>query len=1311
MPKISKAIRLVPFFLMGCLYPYASGYSEIMVKSSSAERLELSYRPGSQSITTIPANGKIYSVYGYADHRPTGVEGAPSLPGETILFAAPSGSTPMVAITGLSQSTRKGILIAPRPKLVRDKSGFTAEIYREDPVSYALSGFRPSNFALLGDTVVIGGVSIWSLTFYPVLYDAHASVAAVADSFEVSIMLGGIPGRILLPADIPESVLNRDVFLEPSEKLFKAAMESESPFAKGDWYRIALSDSGMYGITGADLAGAGIPTGSAKIQDIHMYYGGGKMLSQVPHDPSSSDFREIAIKVKDINGDGILDYTDTVIFYGEALSRFIALPDTQALYFQNHLYSAANIYWITLSASQMPKRMPTEGDIPSDTLAPRTTYREELHFESEYALASPESGIDWYWSEITNSTKGFSFLTPGWTPGDSTIIRAGLLNDPAFLLPHDYEFLVNDIGPYSYRMSTDYVGKFQFQYHKDLKQNNQLKIRELGGDPAHPAYFDWFEVEYTRALEYSDNGLEFFMKGEGDPVKLTVSKVMRPKVEIYDTSDPYLVKEVSGVYDSQNHTLTMQVPLPGNTFSRFILCEPSSYRRISSIVRKNSSDLRKPANGADYIAISHPKFIEDAKRLAAWRAQDSTIEPLKSMAVDVTDVYDEFAWGVFDPTAIRDFLIYARNTFKPGVRYCCLIGDTTYKYKNIAPGQASKNLVPTFTYKNMTSDDFYTWTDISYTPTIAIGRLCVNTANEARDLVSKIIDYERNPEMGKWHNRIILIADDEINDVTKPSGQESYFTDDSENLDKYDYIPHSIKREKLYEIEYPLKNFQKPDATEAFIKMFNEGSAIVNFYGHGNSDLITHEHLLVGPRDIERLNNGARQPLFFFASCEVGSFDRVDYTSLAELLNLRKEGGCVAVIASANQTYQSDNSVLTKAFYPNLFNTKKNPEYRIGTALKIAKGVRDDPNFSFVFTKSILVDYFNRYILFGDPATRLMIPRYTVTASAADTLFRLQKVDIPGEVKNGSTPISYKGTLSVEAQGPVINKRYMMAGGYPINYTAPGKLFYTGDISISGNRFSSAFVVPKDISAENSESKISFFATGELKEASGLLEHRSIGGLYPGAPIDITGPEIKLSFNGKVFESGDYVRRQPTLQAVITDPSGINIYGERGHNITLTLDKSDITVVTDRLKFTNGYAQGTLEYMLPILSPGEHTFEMSVYDSYNNVTKIEEKMFVIGSDTGEITIQNLLNYPNPMKRDGTTFTFSLTDDAGYADIKVYSQSGRLVDKMQFSAGYGFNQLFWKPSADIANGVYFYKLSVRSLNGRKASKIEKLVVMK
>jgi hypothetical protein len=1315
MLKLSKSfIRLAPIFFLSYLYPFSYGFSDITVKSSTAERLELSYRPGALSESTISANGKTYTLYQYDNHRFSSIVGAPCLPVKTILFAAPKGNTPVVAISGLSKSTLPGIILAPRPKLVRDKSGMTDEIYSEDPSSYSLSGFHPSNYAILGDPVSVGSLTIWSLSFYPVLYDAYAKAVSAADSFDVSIVLGGVPGKVPFAVNIPESVLNRDAFLAPSgaeRPVFKTAIESQSPFSKGDWYRIAISESGMYSISGVDLDSAGLPAGSIKFKDIHMYYGGGKVISLIPHDLTNSDFREIHIKVKDLNNNGFMDFSDSIIFYGESLSRFIAKTDSTDIYFQNHPYSKNNIYWLTISSGQAPDQMSTVGETPSDTIAPRTTYREKLHFENDYALAAPESGIDWYWSGISNSTKGFSFLTPGWTAGDSTIIRIGFLNDPSTILPHVFEFLVNDNGPYDYKMPPVYDWSCQFFSMKELTQSNQLKIRELSGDPLNPAFMDWFEVEYTRTLEYLDNGFEFFIKGAGNPVKLTVSKVMRPNVEIYDTTDSYKVNEVAGSYDSENHTLTLQMTLPGSVFSRLTFCEPTSYKRISSIARKNQSDLRNPSNGANYIAISHQNFMDDAKRLAAWRAQDSTIEPLKSMAVNVTDVYDEFAWGVYDPAAIRDFLTYAWKNYNPGVSYCCLIGDTTYKYKNIASSQSSKNLIPTFSYLNMTSDDFYTWTDETFTPSLSIGRLCVNTVEEAKTLISKIIDYEKNPEMGKWHDRMLLVADDEINDVSKPAGTESEFTVASEILDTQNYIPQNIERVKLYEIEYPLKNFQKPDATEAFLKIFNDGNLIANFFGHGNRDLITHEHLLVGPRDIERVNNGPRQPLFFFASCEVGSFDRVDYTSLAELLHLRKEGGCIAVIAAANQTYQSDNAELTRAFYPNLFNSLTNPEFRIGTALKKAKSTKNDFNISSDFARKITGNYFNRYVLFGDPATRLMIPRYAVSASAADTLYRLQKVDIPGEVKNGSTPVRYKGTLSVEARGPIINKRYVMAVGRAINYTGPGKLFYNGDISISGDSFTTGFVVPKDITGENGDSRIAFFATGDAKEASGLLEHRSIGGLYPGAPSDETGPEIKLSFNGKVFKSGDYVRRQPTLQAVITDPSGINIYGERGHNITFTLDKSDITVITDQLNFKNGYTTGTIEYMLPVLSPGEHTFEMSVYDTYNNVSKFDAKMFVVGSETGDITIQNLLNYPNPMKTGGTTFTFSLTDDAGYADIKVYSQSGRLVEKVQFSAGYGFNQIFWRPSADIANGVYFYKLTVRSLNGRKASKIEKLVVMK
>ena len=136
------------------------------------------------------------------------------------------------------------------------------------------------------------------------------------------------------------------------------------------------------------------------------------------------------------------------------------------------------------------------------------------------------------------------------------------------------------------------------------------------------------------------------------------------------------------------------------------------------------------------------------------------------------------------------------------------------------------------------------------------------------------------------------------------------------------------------------------------------------------------------------------------------------------------------------------------------------------------------------------------------------------------------------------------------------------------------------------------------------------------------------------------------------------------------------------------IDKTEVIFLTDRLRF-----------------------EFTAYDSYNNASKKTVTAHVVGSETGDVTIINLLNYPNPMGSEGTTFTFSLNDEARYADIKIYSQSGRLVDKIKFSAEHGFNDVYWKPPIVLANGVYFYKLTVASINGRKSTKIEKLVVMR
>jgi len=1306
--------------------------ADVLLQESDPGGMIISYRPSKPCIDSLYINEKIYHIFSYDNHSYRNPIGTPLIPTETVYFAAPYGITPIIEISELSASTLPNVILAPNPRLSGDSGGFATSIYEEDPTSYAMSGYKPDSFTVLGEKNVIDGIAIWEIMLTPVLFDARKSSIAISDSFNVNISFGS-QNIMNTPKSrlIPDYVINHEAFsLSIENILMKKADIVENPFATGEWYRIVLSDNGIYSISGTELKEAGFNTGNVGSNEIHMYYGGGRTLEIEQHIIKTDDFREIAIKIKDIDGDGIIDINDKIIFYGEALSRFILDPETERPEYQNHPYAeigeGENVFWLVVSNQDTPKRIESTGEIPSDNITPNTTYRELIHIEPErYSEWIDEnniiSGINWYWETISNETEQFSFNAPGIVSSDSVIVRLGFRNGMSIVSfrghktiklhkTHDLGIKVNNetFNRYINTDKTKYVDIVLFN--PINSENNIIDIWLKNVISEENIRLDWLELDYGRELRLNNNKLECFKIGKDSPEKFTVSNATTPSIEIYDTTDPFHVQEVeNSFYDRSSSTITFQSTIPYGKTYRYTMSAPDNYLNVSSISKKARTNLRSSDTGADYIIITHKDFKDQAIRLANWRSRDSKIDPLTTMVVDVDDIYDEFGWGIFDPAAIRDFLKFAWKNYNPRVRYCCFFGDTTSKYKNLSENQIGKNFIPTYTTidfnKGLTTDDYFTWFDFSRIPFLSIGRLCANDIESARILVDKIIEYESNPESGIWHNRMLWIADDEYVFQGATDASNSVFTKNNEDLDSGDYVPQSFDRKKLLLIEYPLKNLRKPEATEDLLAAINDGYLMVNFIGHGNNDVLAHEHILRGSRDIERFNNGARQPLFLVFSCSVGEFDKPDNISLAEMLHLRKDGGCIAAIAAARFTYNNSNVNLNKSFYKNLFDREKNPDCRIGLALQLGKAKHNTDKNSYL------------YVLFGDPATRLMCPRYSFNLAEVDTVYRLQKIDIHGSIKDNLNTIPYEGTLHIKAHGPKIHKTYTN-NDIVIDYTIPGKIFYNGEIDISGESFDASFIVPKDLSSDISESKdfkkeskILFFATGENTEASAVLDNFYVGGIDPEAPADNTGPEILLSFDGKSFNDGDYIRRQPTLSAEIIDNSGINILGSRGHNIKLLVDKTEAIVLTDRFKSTNSYTSGIVEYKLPVLFPGEHTFEFNAYDSYNNASKKSVTANVVGSETGDVTILNLLNYPNPMSSNGTTFTFSLNDDVRYAEIKIYSQSGRLVDTIKFNGEYGFNRINWKPPVILANGVYFYKITVRSINGRKSSKIEKLVVMR
>jgi hypothetical protein len=63
------------------------------------------------------------------------------------------------------------------------------------------------------------------------------------------------------------------------------------------------------------------------------------------------------------------------------------------------------------------------------------------------------------------------------------------------------------------------------------------------------------------------------------------------------------------------------------------------------------------------------------------------------------------------------------------------------------------------------------------------------------------------------------------------------------------YTPKDYEKEKIYIVTYPTvitpQGRRKPGANVDIIKGWNEGRLVINWVGHGSTDLWAHEHIFV----------------------------------------------------------------------------------------------------------------------------------------------------------------------------------------------------------------------------------------------------------------------------------------------------------------------------------------------------------------------------------------------------------------------------------------------------------------------------------
>ncbi len=616
-------------------------------------------------------------------------------------------------------------------------------------------------------------------------------------------------------------------------------------------------------------------------------------------------------------------------------------------------YSRQNVYWLDL-ADDAGQRMAERSASGTSCGAPAASFLDTVRAEENllYIGQVPAGEDHWYWQKLTApATALLQVDLPDPAPGDGTL-RLGMLGYTSDEVNPDHHvgILFNEcpLGEVEWDGQQPHMAEVSVPQSCLREGQNLLQLDALAdtGARVDVVLVDWLEVDYQRRFVAREDSLEF--SGQGG--SYVVMGFGSEPVWLFDVSDPLEPALVANAtVEGETSPYTLSLCEDEQAERRYLAVGQGALRRPEGLASaRDSVDLRSPDRQADYVVITHELFEDAVQPLVEWRRDQG----LSVQVVTITEVYDQFSYGLVDPAAIRNLLRYAQNEWaKPAPQYVLLVGEASYDYRDYQDGP-NKSLLPTYLVETAfsgqtVSDNWFVCLDEDdILPDMAIGRLPVSTVDEARTVVGKIIAYEQGAPPGDWQDRILLVAD----------GADDDFAAQSDLL-AAESVPPGYEVSRVYAGSVA-------DPQSAVEKELSAGSLIVNYAGHGSIDTWAKDRLF-SSEQISSLGNDGRQPLVILMSCLLGFFGHPERDAMAEDLLLAEDGGAVAVFASSSLTLSSDQGPLDRALVRALL-TGEAPT--VGQAILEAKR-------SLSLETQPQRDVLETFTLLGDPALRLASSR------------------------------------------------------------------------------------------------------------------------------------------------------------------------------------------------------------------------------------------------------------------------------------------------------------------------------------------------
>lgn len=742
------------------------------------------------------------------------------------------------------------------------------------------------------------------------------------------------------------------------------------------------------------------------------------------------------------------------------------------------------------------------------------------------------------------------------------------------------------------------------------------------------------------------------------------------------------------------------------------------------------------------------KLLKQAQRLADFHKEH---DGLRVNIVPSDELFNEFSSGTPDANAYRRYvkMLYDRaETDADLPRYLLLFGDcawdnrmNTSYWRQASPDDYLLCYESENSFSELhciVSDDFFCLMDEgeqllqgsypdSYTvystgtPDIAVGRFPVATADDAKILVDKTINYASNTYGGVWQNTLVFMGDDGNRNLHMKTANQ--IADDAGS--RYPgYIIRKIMWD-AYNRETTSTGASYPEVTKAIKQYQANGALIMNYAGHGRADQISHEAVLK-LSDFTSFSNNA-MPLWITASCDIMPFDGA-FDTIGEASLLNDKGGAMAFWGTTRTVYANYNEPIDQSFTRHVLRHDADGKpVTLGEAQRLAK-------VEMITTGRDRTDNKLQYSLLGDPALALQLSDNKIVIDSINGV-KPSAANRP-QLKAGSIArvkghIEGAPNFSGVVTATVRDSREMIVckqndktpdemADTAFTYFDRTKNLYHGSDSVRRGSFDLQFAVPMDINYSDETGLINLYAISRDKQLSvnGYNEDFLIGGTES-VGNDSIGPSVYCYLNSPAFVNGGAVNPTPFFVAEITDQDGINASGNGiGHDLLLIIDgKTERTYsLNDNFQFDFGsYTTGTTYYSIPELEPGLHKLVFRAWDVLNNSSTTELTFNVLRGLTPALFGVDCTQ--NPAR---TSTTFLITNDRSGSEmdveLSIFDLSGRQLWRHEESgvSTSGTYRLDWDLTVDggsrLSTGIYLYRVRISADGSEKVSKAKKIVII-